>query len=77
MTEVPEIRRYVRRATAAIPASGERADAAAELYEHVLTRFEEAQAEGSTTRRPLPPRAVSSASRRTLPATSAKPITNL
>lgn len=46
MREIPELRRHVRRATGTITGRSERAEATAELYEHALSRYEEARAEG-------------------------------
>lgn len=46
MTEIPELRRFARRATASITAAGERAAASDELYEHALSRYEDARAAG-------------------------------
>lgn len=46
MREIAELRRHVRSATSAITGRAERAEAAAELYEHALSRYEEARARG-------------------------------
>lgn len=46
MREVPELRRYARRAAGSIPAGGERRDATDELYEHALSLYEDALATG-------------------------------
>jgi hypothetical protein len=46
MREIPELRHHVRRATSAITRRAEREEARAELYEHALSRYEDARAEG-------------------------------
>lgn len=46
MSEVAELRRYARQATASIPAGGERRDAEDELYEHAFSLYEDALATG-------------------------------
>ncbi len=46
MAEIPELRRFARRATASITSAGERTAASEELYEHALSRYEDARAAG-------------------------------
>jgi len=47
MPEIPELAGYVRTATASIPQRRRRSEAAAELYEHAVSRYEEAVAAGT------------------------------
>lgn len=46
MSEIPELRRYARRAAGAISAAGERRDTADELYEHALSLYEDHRSSG-------------------------------
>ncbi len=47
MPEIPELAEYSRSATAAIPQRRRRREASAELYEHALSRYEEAVTAGA------------------------------
>lgn len=47
MAEIPELAGFARSVTASIPQRRRRREAAAELYEHAVSRYEEAVASGA------------------------------